>query len=184
VAVTARQNRVRASCDRGPSFWRRMRIGLAPKSCWRKHNSAPCSCRVALLPCCDASCLRTRSRTRGRQPNAPGAQPAAPLHVPKPRCCVHAMPKELLQLRASARGAVGCSGLLGSGYPPVDSSTTFVSLDAVPAAEPLVPKHSTAEIECCPFAPRDGAEQAILGRAARGARPPCTQTCASGDRRS
>jgi len=48
---------------------------------------------------------------------------------------------EELKLRASARGAVGCSGLLGSGYRTVDSQTTFAGLDACPMAEPLVPKH-------------------------------------------
>jgi len=56
---------------------------------------------------------KPHSRVKSGLPNAPAAQPAAPLHGPKPRhsgTCAN----EELQLRASARGAVGCSGLLDS----------------------------------------------------------------------
>jgi len=53
------------------------------------------------------------SRPNLRLSNGHAAQPAAPLHGPKPRCA-GVCANEELQLRASARGAVGCSGLLDS----------------------------------------------------------------------
>jgi len=57
--------------------------------------------------------------------------------------------REALQRRATTQAAVRCSGLLGSGHPPVDSQFTFVSLDAFPTAEPLVPKHREQRDTCC-----------------------------------